>query len=90
MIVINIEHTQVLFVLETISNWGRASLRYTIVIQKEHVEAHVGPQCSANFSNHCIIKLIFTKVNSAEFLFVGDAFAESFTESLGEFILTDI
>jgi len=31
VIVIYIEDMQVLFVLETISNWGRASLRYTIV-----------------------------------------------------------
>jgi hypothetical protein len=50
----------------------------------------VGPQSSANFGDHCVIKLVFTQINSAQLFLMGDTFAESFAKSLGKFVLTDI
>jgi hypothetical protein len=90
VVVVDIEHSQILFVLEAVCNRCGTSLSNTVIVKEEHVEADMGPESSTDFGDHTVVELVFTQVDSSELLLVVDTFAEGFTKSGGEFVLTDI
>ena len=64
MIVVDIEDAQILFIFQTISHANSSGFCYSIAIEKEHVETNMGAKSCSYFSDHLVIDLIFTEVNS--------------------------
>ena len=64
MIVVDVENAEILLILEAVGDSCSARLRNAVIVEEEHVQAHVSSQSSANFGNHWIVNLILAQVNS--------------------------
>ena len=63
VVVVDVKHSQILFVFEAFSDRGGTCVADVVVIQEEHVQPHVGSQSFADFGHHDVIDLIFAQVN---------------------------